>query len=186
MRGKLVIFSGPSGVGKDTLLDAWRESNNLVKRVVACTTRASRPGEVDGVDYHFKSHHEFEALIAANAFLEHKLVFGNYYGTPVREMEQMLAEGLIAVLKIDVQGAITAMELRPDATTIFVMPPSMDELDRRIRARATETSDVIEKRLATAHAEIELSSRYQYKIVNDQINRAVAQLNKIVSNPAPR
>lgn len=181
MAGKLVILSGPSGVGKDTVLDAWTQADPKVKRVVAYTTRPMRTGERDGHDYNFRSVDQFEELIEKGAFLEYKLVFGNYYGTPLHDMEHMLSKGLIAVLKIDVQGALVAMKLRPDAITIFIMPPSMEELDRRIRARATETAEVIEKRLKTAHEEIELSRHYKYLVVNQDVPTLVAELQEITA-----
>jgi guanylate kinase len=135
---------------------------------------------VDGIDYHFRTKEEFEQLIAEGAFLEHKEVFGNYYGTPLKQLEHMLEEGKIAVLKIDVQGALTAIDLRPDATTIFIMPPSMEELDRRIRARATESHEDIERRLAVAHQEISTSSRYRHRVINDDVETVVQQLEDIV------
>src|SRR4051812_46910447 len=118
MTGRLVILSGPSGVGKDTVLEQWKASNPRVHKVVAYTTRAPRPGEVDAVDYHFITPQRFQDLIEEGAFLEHKHVHGNYYATPLSDMEAMLMEGKIAVLKIDVQGAMEAMKLRPEAMSI--------------------------------------------------------------------
>src|SRR5689334_15018289 len=128
--GRLVILSGPSGVGKDTVLAAWQSSNPRVQRVVAYTTRAPRAGEQNGVDYHFVSRARFDELVEANAFLEHKIVHGNYYATPLADMEAMLNAGKIAVLKIDVQGAMEAMRLRPDALSIFLLPPNVEDLEK--------------------------------------------------------
>lgn len=179
-RGRLVIFSGPSGVGKDTLLDAWRAADPRVQRVVAYTTRAPRAGEVHGVDYHFVPEDQFLKLAEAGAFLEYKNVYGNYYATPLHDMERMLDEGKIAILKIDVQGALTAMELRPDACTVFVMPPSDEELERRIRSRGTDSEESIAKRLAAARDEIAQAHRYQHRIVNAEIERALEDLAKAV------
>jgi len=181
MSGRLVILSGPSGVGKDSVLDAWKAEDSSVRRVVAYTTRAHRQGEVDGVDYHFVSRERFNELIREGAFLEHKEVFGNGYATPLHDMEAMLASGFMAVLKIDVQGALTAMHLRPDALSIFLLPPSREELERRIRGRGTDSEEVIEKRLRHAAAEIELSSHYMHQVVNQDVAQAVTDIKKILA-----
>ena len=129
-KGKLVILSGPSGVGKDTVIDAWKAADPRVERIVARTTRAPREYEVDGIDYVFLSTEKFLELADQGFFLEHKNVFDNYYGTPLGDMERVLNEGRIAVLKIDVQGALSVMPLRPDAITVFILPPSEEELER--------------------------------------------------------
>jgi guanylate kinase len=181
MSGRLVILSGPSGVGKDTLLDAWSKRNPSVQRVVAYTTRPIRRNEVDGVDYKFVKVGQFRELIASGAFLEHKEVFGNLYGTPILEMEAMLENGKVAVLKIDVQGAMAAIRLRPDAVTVFIMPPSLEELDRRIRERATDPPEVIERRLRTAHDEMALAPEYQHVLVNRDVEDTVDRLEGLVS-----
>lgn len=179
--GKLVILSGPSGVGKDTIIDSWAKVDPRIRRVVAYTTRAPRVGEVDGVDYHFVTVRRFTELADQGAFLEFKEVHGNFYATPLHDMEAMLAEGLVAILKIDVQGALTAMELRPDALTIFLLPPSVDELENRIRGRGTDDPATIEKRLLNAREEIALANHYRWRIVNDEIGEVVRQLEEIVS-----
>lgn len=181
MPGHLVILSGPSGVGKDTVLNAWMERDPRVQRVVAYTTRTMRPQEVDGVDYRFVSVERFRDLIAGGAFLEFKEVFGNLYGTPLLDMEEMLAAGKVAVLKIDVQGALTAMKLRPDALTVFIMPPSVEELERRIHSRGTDDPEVIARRLRTARDEMALRSEYQHVLVNEDVGRLVEQLEALVS-----
>lgn len=182
MRGRIVIFSGPSGVGKDTLLEAWRARDPRVTRVVAYTTRAPRAGEQDGVDYHFVTVPEFLSKAEKGEFLEFKEVHGNYYATPLTDMERMLDAGLIAVLKIDVQGAIDAMEKRPDALTIFIEPPSWEELERRIRCRALDNANVIAKRLLNARAEMEERHRYAHRIVNDDLDRAVEELQSALAS----
>lgn len=181
--GRLIIFSGPSGVGKDTLLEAWRSRDPRVQRVVAYTTRSPRSGEVDGVDYHFVSPDRFQALAADGAFLEYKEVHENFYATPLRDMELLLAEGKLAVLKIDVQGALDAMRLRPDAATVFVLPPSFEELERRIRSRGTDSPETILKRLANARGELALADRYAHPIVNDSLDRAVEELLNLFPPP---
>ena len=178
--GRLVILSGPSGVGKDTVLDEWRKSNPRVQRVVAYTTRRPRNGEVNGVDYHFVSKARFDELVDEGAFLEHKLVHGNCYATPLADMEAMLMAGQIAVLKIDVQCAMEAMRLRPEALSIFLLPPTNEELELRIRRRGTDSEEVIERRLADARYELSLADRYTARVVNDDIERVVRELNDLV------
>ena len=179
-QGRLVILSGPSGVGKDTVLEAWTKSNPRVQRVVAYTTRSPRAGENDGVDYHFVTRQRFDELVEENAFLEHKLVHGNCYATPLADMQSMLLAGKVAVLKIDVQGALEVMKLRNDALSIFLMPPSVEELEKRIRTRGTDSSEVIEQRLQSARDEIACAEQYTARVVNDDIARVVRELNDLV------
>lgn len=181
MEGRLVILSGPSGVGKDTLLAAWQARNPRVQRVVAYTTRGSREGEEDGRDYHFVSVPAFVLMAESGKFLEWKIVHGNYYGTPLADMEALLEQGKIAILKIDVHGAIAAMDRRSDAISIFIQPPSWEELEARIRGRALDSPEVIEKRLQNAREEIELSDRYHYQVVNRDLDVAVSDLEKVVN-----
>lgn len=178
--GRLVILSGPSGVGKDTVLAAWHAADPRVTRVVACTTRKPRPGEVDGVDYHFVGLEEFLRMAEDGAFLEFKEVYGNHYATPLSHMEALLAEGKVAVLKIDVQGAAEVMPRRPDAIPIFLLPPSDAELERRIRGRGTEDEEATLRRLATAREEIAFSAEYPHRIVNAELERTVESLMEIV------
>lgn len=178
--GTLVILSGPSGVGKDTVINAWHARDPRVRRVVAYTTRPPRKGETPGVDYQFVSLEEFLRLATDGAFLEFKEVHGNHYATPLRDMEAMLAEGQIAVLKVDVQGALTVMELRPDAKSVFLMPPSDEELERRIRARNLDAPDVILRRLINAREEMALAHHYQSQIVNDAVEDVVDELEKLI------
>ena len=175
-----MILSGPSGVGKDTVINAWQAKNPLVQRVVAYTTRRARAGEVDGVDYRFVSLPTFHELAERGAFLEHKEVHGNFYATPLSDMEAMLAQGKIAVLKIDVQGALSVMDLRPDALTVFLQPPSWEELERRIRDRGTDDDATIQKRLTNAREEIALADRYQHQLVNKDLDEVVGQLEDLV------
>ncbi len=182
MRGCVLILSGPSGVGKDTVLEAWQQHNHRVQRVVAYTTREMREGEIDGKDYHFVTHPAFKEMADHGAFLEHKLVHANFYATPLKDMEKLVGSGKIAVLKIDVQGALTVMELRPDVLTVILQPPSWEELERRIRGRATDDAATIEKRLITAREEIEFADRYQLRLVNDDLFRTVAALDEWVGD----
>ncbi|MEI8281355.1 MAG: guanylate kinase [Armatimonadota bacterium] len=180
MSGNLIILSGPSGVGKDTIIDAWREINPKVERVVATTTRKPRLGEVDGVDYNFVPIPEFHQKAAAGEFLEFKEVHGNWYATPLTDMENLLTAGKIAILKIDVQGAIHAMNLRKDAISVFILPPSMEELEQRIRGRGTDDDAIIEQRLINAQDEVAFANKYQHRIVNLDVDMTVALLEKIV------
>lgn len=183
MKGKMVIFSGPSGVGKDTLLDKWIEANPLVRRVVTYTTRTPRAGEKDGVDYNFVTVARFHQLVEEGAFLENKEVHGNFYASPKNDTLAMVADGLVAVLKIDVQGALSIMPLGPEALTIFIMPPSMEELERRIVGRATETPEALRLRLENAKWEISQADKYRFRVVNDDLDKAVAELNELVNRP---
>jgi guanylate kinase len=183
LTGKVVILSGPSGVGKDTVIDAWSRSNPNVRRVVAYTTRPPRPGESNGVDYHFVSLDRFMEHAAAGDFLEHKEVHGNHYATPLNDLRRMVAEGWIAILKVDVQGALTAMELIPEALTVFLLPPDADELVRRIRERGTDGDQAIATRLRNAEFELSLAHRYQHCIVNDEVAKVVEKLNSLVETP---
>jgi guanylate kinase len=180
MSGRLVIVSGPSGVGKDTVIDAWSAADPRVKRVVACTTRAARPGEVDGADYHFVSVCDFRRMAEDGAFLEWKQVHSNFYATPLAQVRQLLEDGRVAVLKIDVQGALTVMEKRPDAVAVFILAPSDEELERRIRGRGTEEEPVILARLAAAKDEIAHAPHYHYQVVNDDLDAVVRFLQGLV------
>lgn len=176
----IVIFSGPSGVGKDTILDAWRAADPRIARVVTYTTRKPREGEVDGRDYNFVDLSTFKYLLDQGHFWEHKVVHGHYYASPKKDTEALIAEGKVPVLKIDVQGALEVMHLRPDAITVFILPPSLEELERRIRGRATDDEETIQKRLRNAHDEIALADRYQFQIVNDDVDAVVKKLMEAV------
>lgn len=180
-QGRLVILSGPSGVGKDTLINAWKVRNARVERVVAYTTRDPRPGEADGIDYHFVSPHEFREKAEKGDFLEWKQVHGNFYATPLTDMNAMLEAGKIAILKIDVQGALDVMELRKDALSIFILPPSTEELEHRIRSRAQDAPHEIEKRLQNARDELAESDKYQFRVVNDDLMECIDLLETIVA-----
>lgn len=180
MRGVLMILSGPSGVGKDTVIEAWRAIDPTVHRVVAYATRDPRPGEVNGYDYHFISRDAFLAKAVKGDFLEYKEVHGNFYATPLTDMEQMLAEGKVAILKIDVQGALEAMKLRPDAVSVFLLPPSEQELERRLRGRGTEDEEKLQIRLANALGELALATHYQHQVRNESVEEVVAELAEIV------
>ena len=185
MSGRLVVLSGPSGVGKDTVIDAWVARDPSVRRVVAYATRDPRPGERDGVDYNFVSVARFEEMNLAGAFLEAKYVHGNWYATPLADMEAMLAQGLVVVLKIDVQGALVAMERMPWALTIMLAPPSDAELESRIRGRGTESDEVVERRLQNARDELSYAPKYQHVVVNVDVDQTVAEIMSLVEAKWP-
>ena len=171
-RGLLVVFSGPSGSGKGTVLkEALKKSDDLTVSISA-TTRAPRDGEVDGVDYMFYSKEKFLELVSENGFLEWACFCENYYGTPRAEIEHLLDLGKNVVLEIEVQGAMKIREKCPDAVLIFNLPPSMQELKNRLVGRKTDAEDVINKRLETAVWEISQADKYDYVLVNDVIEDA--------------
>lgn len=180
MSGLLVVLSGPSGVGKDTVIRRWKEINPDLLKVTTCTTRAPRSQEVAGLDYIFLTVSEFEQRIEGGAFLEYKPVFEHFYGTPASEADAALAQGKIALLKIDVKGGMDVKEKRPEAVMIFLAPPSFEELERRIRDRATDGEESIKVRLETARTEMDAAVHYEFYVVNDDVDRAVAELDAIV------
>lgn len=184
-RGLLLILSGPSGVGKDTLIDAWSALDPDVVRVVACTTRAPREGELNAIDYHFLTEEEFLHRAEQGRFLEYKKVHDKYYGTPLDQVEELLRLGKTAILKIDVQGALEVMEKRPDAATVFILPPNLGELERRLRSRKTDTPEQIEMRLETSRQEMAHAVRYKYHIKNDNLDEAVKELANIKGISCP-
>ncbi|MBE5793854.1 MAG: guanylate kinase [Clostridiales bacterium] len=181
-KGMLLIVSGPSGVGKGTLVEILRKYDPNFKLSCSVTTRDPRPGEIEGVHYHFITDETYDQMLADNAFLEHALVHGNRYGTPRKPVNEMLARGLDVILEIDPQGAISVMEnLRPDEyVSVFILPPSYKVLRERLTARNTEEPDVIERRMNNARAEIAKLDRYQYAIINDKICTAFDELLHIV------
>jgi len=182
--GRLVVVSGPSGAGKTTVLRRVfeRASVPLVASVSA-TTRPPRPGEIDGVDYHFLSADEFHARRERGEFLESFEVFGrgHWYGTLKSEVTTGLAAGKWVVLEIDVQGALAVMDRRPDAISIFVRPGCVKELRRRLLHRGTETEEAIRPRLAQADRELKLAGRYRYQVINDDLDRAVREICDILN-----
>lgn len=180
-RGILVVFSGPSGSGKGTVLkEALKKSDDLAVSV-SVTTRAPRSGEVDGVDYIFYSQEKFKELIEKDGLLEWACFCENYYGTPKAEIEKLLDEGKNVVLEIEVQGAMKIRKNCPDAVLIFNLPPSMEELKNRLVGRQTEAEDVIKKRLDTAIWEIEQAKNYDYVLVNEKVDVASDTLLAIIN-----
>ena len=179
--GMLIVLSGPSGVGKDTLLRRLEEVCPRIERCVTYTTRAPRPGEVPGVDYNFVSIEEFKRMIEEGEFLEYAQVHLDLYGSPLSPVIAIRQKGSDALLKIDVQGGLTVKQKVPDAIMIFVAPPSMEELERRLRARYTDSEASVTKRLADARMEIEQIPMYDYLVVNDEIESAVEELRSIIT-----
>ena len=180
-RGLLIVLSGPSGVGKGTVRkELFSQANTNYEYSISMTTRNPREGEVDGVDYFFKSREEFEALIEQGGLLEHAEFVGNYYGTPLAYVNETLDAGRDVFLEIEVQGAKQIREKAPDALFIFLAPPSLSELKSRLVGRGTETDDVIAKRIATAEEELEMMSLYDYVVENDEVANACDKINAII------
>ncbi|NUQ64387.1 MAG: guanylate kinase [Pirellulales bacterium] len=184
-RGRLVIVSGPSGAGKTTVLKQLYQCAPVpLVPSVSATTRAPRPGEVDGVDYHFLSEEEFAQRRRRGDFLECVQVFGGgvWYGTLDEAVTPGLEQGKWVLLEIDVQGALSVVEHYPDAITIFVRPSSLEELERRLRGRQTESEAAIQRRLEQARNELAQAHRYRFQVMNDDVERAVAELSSILKN----
>lgn len=179
--GLLLVVSGPAGVGKGTIDQALlRRSPNMLLSV-SCTTRAPRPGEIDGVHYFFISEDAFRQMIKEDAFLEYMHVFHtNYYGTPRKFVMDNIAAGHDVLLEIDVQGAMRVKQVYPEAVLVFIAPPSMDALKQRLIGRATETPEAIEKRFATAFSEIQYMRQYDYIVCNDDLETAISRMEHIV------
>lgn len=182
-RGLLIVLSGPSGVGKGTVRKAIFESDdNDFQYSISMTTRQMRPGEVDGVDYFFRSKEEFEELIAKGEMLEYAEYVGNYYGTPLSYVEETLAKGKDVFLEIEVQGAKQVKEKVPDGVFIFLTPPDLEELRSRIVGRGTDSLEVIDERMRVAKEEIEMMALYDYAVVNDEVPKAVKRIKEIIAS----
>ena len=181
----LAIISGPSGVGKDTIIDALRARPGApdYHYVVTCTTRGRRPGEVEGVSYHFLDRDRFLELRDQGEMLEATEIYGNWYGTPRSEVREALAAGRDVILKIDVQGAQVVKERVDDALLIFIVPPSLETLFERLRSRATETADELELRQRSAAIELARQDDYDYVVVNEtgQVERTAARIDEIIA-----
>ena len=180
-KGLLIVYSGPSGVGKSTVLHKVLENEELnLVFSVSMTTRSARDGEVDGKDYFFVGKEEFEKAIENDDFLEHAKYVENYYGTPRDYVEQKRNEGFNVVLEIDVQGGLQVMKKCPGAVSIFVLPPSLDDLKNRLVGRGTEKEETINKRVDAARKEIESGEVYKYHVVNEDIDKTVDEVVKII------
>lgn len=181
-KGLLLVVSGPAGVGKGTVDGALIAKHPEIKMSVSVTTRAPRPGEIEGVHYFFRTKEEFDRMIEQNAFLEYMHVFGiNYYGTPKAFVEAEREKGNHVILEIDVQGAMKVKETCPDAVLVFIAPPSLQILKQRLVGRGTETQESIDVRTATALEELKKLPRYDYMVINDVVEEAVADMEAILS-----
>ncbi len=178
--GLLIVFSGPSGAGKDTILTQLTERNPNIRLSVSATTRMPRLGEVDGEDYFFVSKARFESMLSNNEMLESAEYCGNYYGTPSAPIKKWLSEGFDVILEIEVQGAAQIKEKCPDCVSLFVLPPSFEILERRLRNRKTENEETIQKRLNTAQEEILEAVHFDYAVINDTVEEAVDDINAII------
>ena len=181
-RGLMLVLSSPSGAGKTTLSRRLLQSDTAIAMSVSATTRKARPNEIDGQDYHFIDDREFERRAKAGEFLEHAHVFGHRYGTPKKAVMDALDGGKDVLFDIDWQGTQQLrQQARDDVVSVFVLPPSHDELERRLRARAQDAEDVVQKRMAKAADEISHWAEYDYIIINDDVTRAQTQLETILA-----
>jgi guanylate kinase len=183
---RLFVITGPSGVGKGTLIRTLMERVPELELAVSATTRAPRPGERDGADYHFLSDEEFERRVAAGEFVEHARYSGRRYGTLRSELERRTAEGVPIVLEIEVQGARQVRERGPEAVQIFIAPPSEEALRARLIGRGTDPPDAVAARLETARRELEARAEFDHEVVNDRLEDAVDELVRIVRAEMPR
>ena len=180
-KGKTFIISGPSGVGKSTVLSALLDKRPNVYFSVSATTRDPRPGELDGIHYHFMDVDSFRKWIAMDQFLEYAEYVGNFYGTPKRFVDEAMDQGKDVILDIEVQGAIQVTSKRPDTVRIFIAPPSWAELERRLTERGTDSKDKIQKRLLRAKVEFQTAHTYDYFVINDTVENAVKELDAIMT-----
>lgn len=179
-RGRIIVISGPSGVGKGTVLTDVMAKHPELRFSVSATTRATRPGEQEGVHYYFVDKSRFEEMIAQGGLLEYAEYAGNYYGTPLAPVEAALDQGVSVILEIEVKGALQVLEKREDALSIFIGPPSYEELRRRLLGRGDTPPEVAEERLKIAVEECKCAPRYQYTIINDTVEQAAAELEAVL------
>jgi guanylate kinase len=179
-KGMLIVISGPSGVGKGTICKALLKRNPLLQLSISATTRIPRKGEVDGVEYYFFSHEEFQHQINNGGFLEYAEVHGNFYGTLKEEVDRKLSDDEIVILEIDIQGAAQVRDNASEVINIFIAPPSMEELISRIQSRGTENQQQIDGRMVVALEEMKEAERYDYIVINDNIEKTVEQIENII------
>ncbi len=180
--GTLFVISGPSGSGKGTILSEVIKRSDNIYYSVSATTRGKREGEVDGVNYHFVTKDDFEDMITKDEVLEYAQYCGNYYGTPLKPVEDMLKDGKDVILEIEVVGALNVMKKCPYAVSVFILPPSISELDRRLMKRGTESRAVIEARLDEAKREIKTAEKYDYIVVNGELEEAIQNIQCVINS----
>ena len=179
-KGNLIVISAPSGAGKGTVIDGVMKINNNLWLSVSMTSRKMRSNDIPGETYFFVSKEEFEERIKEGVFLEYAIYNGNYYGTPKDKIQEKLDQGIDVILEIEIQGALKVKELVPDAIFIFILPPSMKELRRRLVNRGTDSKEKVLERFKTAYKEINEVSKYNYVVINDEVEKAVSKVNAIL------
>ena len=180
-KGKLFVISGPSGAGKGTICKEVLDGERNIKMSVSMTTRAPRDGEIDKVQYHFVDHEKFLTLIEDDGFLEHANVYGNFYGTPKKQVMEWLEQGIDVILEIDVQGALQVKKTYPEGVFIFILPPSIEELKKRIMGRGSETEETMARRLGAALREISCIDQYDYRVINEDLDTAIGCVRSIIT-----
>ena len=180
----LFVVSGAAGTGKDSVVKALRTAHPEIEKTVSATTRAPRPGEQEGVDYYYRTPEQFRELLAEDQVVESNFYNGNYYGTLRAEVNKRLEAGKVVVLVIDVHGAANIRRMYPGATTVFLLPPSVEELERRLRGRGTETEESIRERLATARKELAEQDKFTLKLVNHEVDACAAELYDVICQRA--
>lgn len=181
-KGLLVVYTGCAGVGKGTIMKNILAKEKMFRLSVSATTRPPRPGEVNGREYFFVSKEQFRDMINKGDFLEYACYVDNFYGTPKKAVEDMLSRGQNVFLEIEVQGGVQVKKLYPDCISIFIVPPSMEELEKRLRGRGTETEDIINKRMETAKKEMQYKEKYDYIVENEYVAEAADEIIAIVKN----
>jgi guanylate kinase len=179
-QGMLIVVSGPSGVGKDTIVRLFLETTADCVLSVSATTRSPRQGEQEGIDYFFVDHSAFEALIANGEMLEHAKYGNNYYGTPKKAIDTLLAQGKNVILVIEVNGAMLIRKMRPDAVLVFLIPPTWETLEQRLQGRGTETPEQVQTRLQAARGELAEADKYDYIVVNNTIEQCVHDFSVVM------
>ncbi len=181
-KGLLIVYAGASGVGKGTIMKQLLCSDDNFRLSVSATTRSPRVGETNGVEYHFVTKDEFEKMIEDDGLFEYATYCDNYYGTPKKAVFDMLNDGIDVFLEIEIKGFLQIKEKYPDCVTIFLLPPSLEELEKRLVGRGTESREVINKRLATAREELSFADQFDYTVINDDVDRAKNEILDIIYN----